>query len=86
MRNHCTTVVLVTDHHREFQYATNQTFHCVGGIAVTWDDKDRLWVYSGDTGYLYTWEAVGSEWGRLDNTELPVPEVIEHAIKRWSPL
>lgn len=86
MRNRCTMVVLVTDPQRAFVHATDQTFHCVGGIAVTWDNADRLWVYSGDTGYLHTWGVVdGGKWERLNNEELPVPVAIRHAIERWSP-
>lgn len=55
-------------------YRTRDTLYFV------WDDKDRVWVYSGDLGTFF-WEHVSdNEWEKrsfADNRSVPVPSLLK---------
>lgn len=61
-------------------FISNDVYRTRDALFFLWDDKDRVWVYSGDVGVFF-WESVSDGiWQKhdhADNKSIPVPTLLE---------
>lgn len=61
-------------------YISKDAYRTRDTLYFIWDDKDRVWVYSGDVGTFFWEQVTDDKWEKrtyTDNISVPVPSLLK---------